>query len=330
MESSSALFFIKLLALILLSSSQQTCAFVSHLVSDNHERTQRVRLSASDFGALPVKEGMIQVTRGEEANSFDLSYKLVRPMSLSSRQAAPMVVLHGGPSVPSNYLYPLANHIPYRSILFYDQLGCGKSDEPTDLNMYSIEQAIDDLELVLKKLSIRRFHIYGQSYGGILAFEYLKRCAERGKTNNDEEGCLSVVLSSSPTNVRQVEEEAQRLVEQLSSPELFRETHQCRTVEMPQPLADAYTAAGTVWRGTTAIQDYSAQAPSGDATTMPSALVLRGEHDFVTEACRKDWKELFNSRSVRERTLKDCSHHGLLESGPMYGEMVNSFFGEYD
>jgi hypothetical protein len=38
---------------------------LSHLVSDNHERTQRVRLSASNFGALPVKEGMIQVTRGE-------------------------------------------------------------------------------------------------------------------------------------------------------------------------------------------------------------------------------------------------------------------------
>ena len=255
-------------------------------------------------------------------------------MSLSSRQAAPMVVLHGGPSVPSNYLYPLANHVPYRSILFYDQLGCGKSDEPTDLKMYSIEQAIDDLELVLKKLSIRRFHIYGQSYGGILAFEYLKRCAERGPTNsNDEEGCLSVILSSSPTNVRQVEEEAQRLVEQLStnnSPELFRETHQCGTVEMPQPLADAYVAAGTVWRGTTAIQNYSAQAPSEDATTMPSVLVLRGEHDFVTEACCKDWKERFNSRSMRERTLKDCSQHGLLENGPIYGEMVDSFFGESD
>ena len=154
--------------------------------------------SDGDFGALKIKEGKIQVPRDDD--DYTLHYTLVRPMSLSSRQAAPMVVLHGGPSVPANYLYPLAKHIPYRSILFYDQLGCGKSDEPTDISCYSIQKAVQDLELLLKKLSVRRFHLYGQSFGGILAFEYLKKkYADDNDDANDVER-LSVILSSAPVS----------------------------------------------------------------------------------------------------------------------------------
>ena len=316
-------------------SLSSPCLFLSSSSSSETDKG-----TTSEFGALPVKQGTVQVSRGDDDDEhFNLSYNLVRPMSLSSQQAAPIVVLHGGPSVPSNYCFPLAKHVPYRSILFYDQLGCGKSDEPTNMEHYSIGQAVDDLEVVLKQLSIRRFHLYGQSFGGILAFEYLKRCAEQGNDSNnedDDEGCLSVILSSTPTNVRQVEEEAQRLIEALPDPELFRETHQCRTPEMPEPLANAYASAGTVWRGTTAIQDYFAQPPTNNdeggnnISIMPSALVLRGEYDFVTEDCSKDWKKLFNSRSVRERTLQDCSHHGLHENGLLYGDIVDSFFSEYD
>ena len=306
---------------------------------NNKEEEQR---KPNPFGALPVKEGKIEVTRsvlgGEQeeeiTQTFHLSYTLVRPMSLSSRQGAPIVVLHGGPSVPSNYLYPLAKHVPYRSILFFDQLGCGQSEEPADLNLYSISNGIDDLEVILKKLGIRRFHLYGQSFGGILAYEYLKRCAERddGDNNNDnDEGCLSVILSSTPSDVEQLEKIALGLIEDLGDPELLRKTHQCRTGdEMPEPLVDAYAAAGTTWRGTKAIHDYKAKAVKEGASRMPSAMILRGEYDFVTEECVDDWKNTFNSRSVRYKINHGCSHHGLLENGPVYGDVIDSFFAEYD
>jgi len=61
------------------------------------------------------------------------AYKIYRPMTMSSQQAAPIVVLHGGPGLPSNYLQPLVDVVPYRSIVFYDQLGCGKSDHPDNI-----------------------------------------------------------------------------------------------------------------------------------------------------------------------------------------------------
>ncbi|KAL3928769.1 MAG: hypothetical protein SGBAC_012504 [Bacillariaceae sp.] len=259
-------------------------------------------------------------------------------MSLSSNQAAPIVALHGGPSVPSNYLYPLEQIVPYRSIVFHDQLGCGKSDEPKDLSQYSIADSVQDLIALLKKLGVRRFHLYGQSYGGTLAFEFMKYVAESKEDLGFK--CLSSILSSAPTNVKEVEEEADRLIGLLAEankdakPEelgdLFRINHQCRMPEMPPILKEAYENAGTVWRGTEAIQDYVAEAPSEEASRMPSTLIMRGEHDFVSQESVDRWKSMFNTKFLRYKTLEGCSHHCMLEAGAQYGDIVDSYFSEYD
>lgn len=284
-----------------------------------------------------ANEGFISVSRSDESE-HRIAYRVVRPMALSSQQAAPIVALHGGPSVPSNYLYPLEQVIPYRSIVFYDQLGCGKSDEPQDLSQYSIADSVQDLKTLLKKLGIRRFHLYGQSYGGILAFEYMKEVAE-----NEDDGdikCLSAILSSAPTNVSELEAEADRLMQNLAESndgctdeelaELFRINHQCRLPEMPPILRNAYNNAGTVWGGTAAIADYVAETPSEDASRMPSTLIMRGEFDFVSNTSAEAWKSAFNAKFLRYKTLEGCSHHGLLEKGAMYGDILDSYFGEYD
>lgn len=230
--------------------------------------------------------------------------------------------------------------MPYRSIVFYDQLGCGKSDEPKDVSLYSIEDSVKDLKALLEKLGIRRFHLYGQSYGGMLAFEYMKSVASSCNNKDDDVKCLSAILSSAPTNVAEIEKEFERLTKELSPPgqditeeklnELFRKTHQCRLPEMPKILGDAYANAGTVWRGTAAIADYVAQPPLEDAARMPSSLIMRGEFDFVSEASVEGWKNAFNTKFLRYKTLEGLSHHGLLENGELYGEIVDSYFGEYD
>jgi proline iminopeptidase len=214
---------------------------------------------------------------------------------------------------------------------------------------------VDDLELLLKKLNVRLFHLYGQSYGGILAFEYCKRVAERkGDTNNEEECCcLSVILSSTPTSVALVETEVHRLLDELKKDddetttttneeegteeedtkalwERFRIQHQVQTPEMPLPLVDAYAQAGTIWRGTAAIPDYVASPPTENAARLPSAMILRGQHDFVTATCTQDWGSAFHHKFVRQVVLAGCAHHGLLEQPRLYGDTVDSFFSEYD
>jgi len=70
-------------------------------------------------GALSLSstnEGFLTVPRAN-GKEYQIAYRVVRPMALSSQQAAPIVTLHGGPSVPSNYLYPMEDVVPYRSIV---------------------------------------------------------------------------------------------------------------------------------------------------------------------------------------------------------------------
>jgi len=294
------------------------------------------KLQSNSLQATTTNEGFITVARSENSQ-HQIAYRIARPMSLSSRQAAPIVALHGGPSLPSSYMYPLEDVIPYRSIVYHDQLGCGKSDEPKDVSLYSINNSVHDLKQLIKQLGIRRFHLYGHSYGGILAFEYMKSVA-----NNKEDyaKCLSAILSSAPTDISRLENEFDRLTTELLKSEqklnaqdlneLFRINYQCRLDEMPPQLANAYENPGTVWFGTGVISDYVAQPPSEDATRMPSAMIMRGEFDFVGPDSFDEWKRVFNHKFVRTKTLDGCSHHGLYENGSLYGETIDSYFAEYD
>ena len=270
----------------------------------------------------------------------EIKYHIHNRMNLSSQQSAPILVLHGGPGVPSDYLLPLCDVIPYRSIIFYDQLGCGRSPGPDVKEAYSIESSLDDLEELIKQLQLTRFHLYGQSYGGILAFEYMKRMAQRKGDAADAPKCLSAILSSTPCDVDQVEAVAGELIKDLLEDdpdestvmERFRKQNTCRTEEKPQPLIDAYEKAGKpgIWRGTKSIKGWIATKPSESAKRMPSCMIMRGQHDFVTPECVEGWKDAFHHKFVRYKELENLSHHGLLEDGEMYGEIVNDFFSEYD
>lgn len=263
------------------------------------------------------------IQRGCQFYSINYNY-IERPDSI----LPPVVVLHGGPGIPSNYLRPLEDLITDRSILFWDQLGCGKSDQPDDESLYSIDLYIDDLVQLLDEVDMADFHLYGQSFGGILAYEYLKR--------EQPENCLSVVLSSSPTDVAQVEEVAEGLVQRLAEEgvggedlgEEFRKRHQVQTETQPLPLREAYAMAGTTFRGTTAISDYKASLGDDDTPLETPVLVMRGQKDFVTSACVKDWQDLFHSAEIKE--LGSCAHHGMLEKPDVYTSCLSEFWSKFD
>lgn len=332
----SVLFFIA-------TAIQSTRAFLMQSIGSSSTLKYHVFHAHKFDGEVVVERTYTSSEKEDEdpiTSSHEIKYAIHNKMHLSSQQAAPMVVLHGGPGVPVDYLLPLSDVIPYRSIIFYDQLGCGRSQGPDEKTAYSIESSLDDLELILRKIGLRKFHLYGQSFGGILAFEYIKRISERGD-DHDEPKCLSVILSSSPCDVDQVESVAGDLIAKLmeNDPdestimERFRLNHTCQIAEKPQALVDAYEHAGKpgVWRGTESIRGWKATKPESESSKrMPSCMIMRGEHDFVTADCVEGWKDAFNHKFVRFKELEDLSHHGLMENGPMYGEMVDSYFAEYD
>jgi proline iminopeptidase len=85
----------------------------------------------------------------------------------------PLLVLHGGPGVNSYYLKPLAALADDRPVIFYDQLGGGKSDRPSDTTLYRLDRFVDEIARVRETLGLREVHLYGHSWGATLAVEYM-------------------------------------------------------------------------------------------------------------------------------------------------------------
>ncbi len=83
-------------------------------------------------------------------------------------------MLHGGPGLPHDYLEPLADLAgDERAVVFYDQLGCGRSDHPDDDGLWTIETFVDEIDVVRAHLQIGPFDLLGHSWGGWLAQQYV-------------------------------------------------------------------------------------------------------------------------------------------------------------
>ena len=135
----------------------------------------------------------------------------------------PVVLLHGGPGGTHDYLEPLeALAETGRRIVFYDQIGCGKSDLPEDDSLWVVETFVEELDVIRRELGLDQIHLFGSSWGGMLAMEYaLTR----------PRGLESLILASSPASIPQWVEETGKLRVQLP-PDV-------------QAVLDRHEAAGT-------------------------------------------------------------------------------------
>jgi proline-specific peptidase len=119
----------------------------------------------------------------------------------------PLLCLHGGPGALHDYLEPLeAVAGTGRRAIFYDQLGCGRSDQPSDPSMWTVELFVDEVGAVREALGLDRVHLFGNSWGGMLAMEY---------AFTQPAGLASLVISSSPASIPLWAAEANRLRSEL-------------------------------------------------------------------------------------------------------------------
>ena len=87
-----------------------------------------------------------------------------------------VLLLHGGPAVPHDYLEAMDSFLPAAGIeyYYYDQLGAGNSDQPKNDDLWTTNRFVDEVEQVRAALGLTKdnFCLYGQSWGGLLAIEY--------------------------------------------------------------------------------------------------------------------------------------------------------------
>lgn len=165
----------------------------------------------------------------------------------------PLVLLHGGPGIPGDGFAPLMSRLGgSRPVVRYDQLGCGRSDRPSDPSLWRVSTFLDELNALREELRLAQIHLLGHSWGGMLALEYLL---------TRPAGVRSLTLSSSLCSTRFWVDEARRLrgampAHIVASMRRFEEWHGA-----VRGAASAAHAAGR-----------QAVAPPGDVTARARAM----------------------------------------------------------
>ena len=92
-----------------------------------------------------------------------------------------VLLLHGGPGFTHQYLEAMESFLPEAGIemYYYDQLGCGNSDKPDDLSLWTRDGYREEVEEVRIGLGLDNFVLYGQSWGGMLSIEYALKYQHR-------------------------------------------------------------------------------------------------------------------------------------------------------
>jgi pimeloyl-ACP methyl ester carboxylesterase len=139
----------------------------------------------------------------------------------------PLLLLHGGPGGTSDLFEPLDELASSgRPIVRYDQLGCGRSERPSDPSLWTIETYVDELAAVRSQLGLDRVHLLGHSWGGMLALEYLF---------TKPAGIKSLTLASSLSSTKRWTEEAERLRSDMPN-HLVAAMRRCEASHHPKAL----------------------------------------------------------------------------------------------
>lgn len=258
----------------------------------------------------------------------------------------PLVALHGGPGSTSlglQVLEPLADE---RRVVFYDQLGCGNSSQPSDPSLWTVELFVAELANLREALGLERIHLLGHSWGGMLALEYML---------TQPAGVESLVLSSTLSSARLWEEEALRLRAELppetlavlerhegagtvhdpeyeaATKEYYRR-HLCRLDPWP-PLVEEIMRVSrkevyeTMWgpnemRPTGTLVGWEVTERLGEITT-PS-LVLCGRYDEATPRQAETIVDALGGESELV-VLENSAHLAPIEETERYLELVRGF-----
>jgi len=145
---------------------------------------------------MKVEEGRIQLKNG-----YRIWYRRV-----GCGDAIPLLTLHGGPGSGHDYLEPLEKLAGDRPVILYDQLGCGMSDRPNDCSLWRMERFLAELDEVREAMGLHQVHLFGQSWGGMLAIEYML---------SQPLGVSSLILADSCASMPQLQQELKRLKSEL-------------------------------------------------------------------------------------------------------------------
>ena len=262
-------------------------------------------------------------------------------------ERTPLLILHGGPGAAHNYLLPLKGLADERPVIFYDQLGCGRSDAPENDALYRIPRFVEELTTVRKALGLDKIMLYGHSWGTMLAIEYVVTTGAPGVEKLVLGGALASMpqfvagtrrlLDALPNGVS-ARLKALEVAGQQSSKEyedlagLFYRAHVCRLDPWPKDFTDSLeilskSPAYRIMNGPnefTVIGNVKDWDRTADLNKIKVPLLLMtGQYDEVTLDCHQTIQAAVPGSELM--IFGDCSHCAMLEKPEAYNKVLRTF-----
>lgn len=269
---------------------------------------------------------------------------------------APVVVLNGGPGATHDYCLAMADLArDGRAVVHYDQIGCGNSTHLPDADpaFWTVGLFVEELRNLVAALGIGgRFHLLGQSWGGMLAAELMVA---------DGTGVVSLTFCDTPASMALFRQGTSELRAQLppdvqdvlsrheeagttdsaeydAAVQVFYRRHLCRIHPFPAELQASFDKLAenpTVYHTMNGPSEFHvigslrnwSVAERLDRIAVPT-LVVAGGHDEVTPVAWAPFVERIPG--ARSHVFPNASHVPHIEETEAFLALVGSFLAEHD
>ncbi|HET9659653.1 MAG TPA: proline iminopeptidase-family hydrolase [Thermomicrobiales bacterium] len=265
-------------------------------------------------------------------------------------EGEPLLLLHGGPGATSTYLEALmALADDGFQVVRYDQLGSGKSEQPDDTSLWTVDHFVNEVDVVRAALGFEQMHLLGQSWGSFLALEYALRYPRHvqtmtlysGAASTEQcfEGMNSLRFQLPPdvvdTMARYEAAEDFENPEYLAAVQILLDRHLCRVQPWPDELTRSMENMGaavynTMWgpneftlTGNLATWDRRDRLDEIDIPT----LIVCGRYDEVIPACSETMHA--GIKGSRLYVFENSSHLCHMEEPGLFFPLFTGFLKEH-
>lgn len=292
-------------------------------------------LTSCNSGELFYEEGYKNV------NGVNHFYKIVG-------EGEPFILLHGGPGMYHDELYPFfLDFAKARRLIFYDQRGNGKSImEVIDSTNFTVEIMVEDLEELRKGFQIENLNIIGHSWGGLLAMYYATKYPNKVKR--------LILVDAAPVNTDLLIKSYEKQISMFKPGEWDYVQQLWNSDEYLAGNPEVHNEAtrlseGTIFSNKSAIDDYmkatafnettakNAVALNGMATQIKltihvkdklsnincPTLIINGKDDFIVEEAPRLANQLISNSELV--FIDGAGHYPFIENDQSFFQEVNSF-----
>ncbi|SPM40385.1 Lysophospholipase, alpha-beta hydrolase superfamily [Mycobacterium numidiamassiliense] len=262
----------------------------------------------------------------------------------------PLLAVHGGPGLPHNYIRSLERLAGEREVIFWDQLGCGNSERPSDPALWTMKRSVAEMDAVVKELGLSRFHIFGNSWGGMLAQQYALDAAP---------AAVSLTISNSIASIPLFADMVTRLKSELdpatqsaidrheaagttysaeyqAAIRTWNETYLCRVRPWPAELEDAFRRMGTeIFETMFGPSDFHIVGTVRDwdvfdrltEIALPTLIVAGRYDECVPEHMREMHQRIAGSRF---ELFESSAHMPFIEEPERFDAVMRDFLRHHD